>query len=381
MSVPSIAIILSGLGAGGAERVIAQLARHWCNKSYDVSIISFDHVSDPVYHTMPEAVRIYRLGGKTGRGIRGNLAKVHSLRRVFRQIQPDIAISFLTKINLIAALAAWGTVPGLICSERNNPEQQQAHPLWNQLLRFAYHRADRIVCQTRAVRRCFAPSLQDRIVVIPNPIAGFEDIQIPDSGHTIAAAGRLTWQKGFDQLITAFAKISDTYPDWNLDIWGDGPDRSALQNQIMRSGLSDRVTLRGNSPCPGSWLEETNLFVLSSRYEGFGNVLAEAMLAGLPVIAMKCDFGPEEMVTSEESGLLVPPGDIDQLAAGMARMMGDEELRNRLGEKARIAATAFAPETIFRQWDRVVASVTEETRPGLPESKTANVSGKIMDQA
>ncbi|KRA83599.1 glycosyltransferase family 4 protein [Altererythrobacter sp. Root672] len=349
-----ISILTSGLGAGGAERVIAQLAAHWCDTPYRLSIITFDHAEDAVFHPLPSNVAVERLGDTTGSGLTGAIRKTFALRKALRRDPPDLLISFLTKNNLLAAIASIGLPTGLVCCERNNPERQKVHPLWNFLLPAAYRRADAIVCQTEGVKRCFPRSVADKLVVIPNPFAGLDRTGPETAGKDICAVGRLTEQKGFDLLIDAFSRALPDFPGWNLHIWGSGHDLEALEQQISDLGLSESVHMRGISPRPGGWLDNADLFVLSSRYEGFPNALGEAMAAGLPIVATACDFGPEEMLDHGVSGWLVRNEDPAALAAGLKHLMSDSALRVRLGDGATKAVQRYAPAVVFRQWDNLV---------------------------
>lgn len=335
--------------------MISQIAHHWCAADHQVEIVTFDRPGDRVFHALPAGVLLHRLG------VDGAIGRVIALRRLFARRRPDRVVSFLTKINLICALACLGTKARLVCSERNNPERQGAHPLWNAALRLAYHRAGVIVCQTDAVRRCFAPSLQGRLVTIPNPVPASAPIERTGSASRICAVGRLTHQKGFDVLLDAFAVLAPRHPRWTLDIWGEGPGRAALEKQISALGLEGRARLRGLSLQPRSWAREADIFVLSSRYEGFPNVLGEAMAAGLPVAAANCDFGPSDMVENGRTGLLVPGEDSAALAGAIETLIVDPELRARLGSAGRKAMERFGSERVLRQWDAVLARAGERS--------------------
>lgn len=346
-----ISIITSALGAGGAERVISLLAWHWVERGWKVTIITFDHPGDPIYHPLPEEVAFVRLGLPAG--ALAVARRVRALRGALKRERPDVAISFLTKINAVTLIATMGTGIPVLASERNNPLQQRAHPAWNSALRLLYRRADAIVCQTAASVACLPERVRGRVRVIANPIVPPEARPDADA-RKLVAAGRLTEQKGFDLLIEAFARIADRHPRWTLDIWGEGADRHALQAAIDARGLAERIRLPGVSVRPGGWAEGASAFVLSSRYEGFANVLGEAMALGLPAIAFDCDFGPSELVRDGQDGLLVPAGDVAALAEGLDRLLGDAPLRVRLGEAAKSAARALDVKRIAGQWDVVI---------------------------
>ena len=347
-------IVISSLGAGGAERVIAQLSSHWIKNHVRITIISFDSDDDRLYHGFPPEAEFRRLGKMPP------LTKVTALRRQLKRIQPDLVISFLTKINVISLLATIRTDIPVMAAERNNPEKQDAHPIWLWALRLLYRRADAIICQTRASLRCIPQHSRDKAVVIPNPVAPPEYIAgdaIPADPKKLLAVGRLAEQKGFDLLIDAYAKIADRFPEWELDIWGEGPQRGALQKRIERSGHSPKIRLRGLSTKPGSWAAQGHAFILSSRFEGFPNVLGEAMAAGMPVIATDCDFGPSELIRHGETGLLAEPDNAQALSDAMAQIFRDDELRARLASAASQECDRFSLEKIADKWDDAAAQI------------------------
>lgn len=357
-AMTKVLFVISGLGAGGAERVISLISNHWLARGIEVEIASFDTPRDPVFHTFHADIGCHRLGRVDDRGDTAKSSKsqnLFALRGLLKKRQPDVVVSFLTKNNLLSLIAAFGTGIPVVCCERNNPERQAKHPAWNLLLSMLYRRAKLIICQTSAVRRCFTANVQDRLRVVPNPIKTWSFQRQLGTPPRIVAAGRLNEQKGFDLLVAAFSHIQHAAGEWRLDIFGEGPGRTALQSLISSLGLSERVKLMGNSTAPGAWIEHADLFVLSSRYEGFPNALGEAMAAGLPVIAADCDFGPAEMVEHMQSGLLVPPEDTGELGKAMLLCIEDEALRERLGKNAADTITRFAPPRILQQWDDVLA--------------------------
>ncbi|AKH42842.1 glycosyltransferase involved in cell wall biosynthesis [Altererythrobacter atlanticus] len=362
-----ICIVLASLGAGGAERVVAWLARQLVSAGSSVTIISFDRPEDPVYHDFGHGVRLRRLGidakGRGGGLLPPAARRIIALRRTLREIAPDIAVGFLTKINTLLLAASAGMDVPVIVAERNNPQLQPAHPMWKHALRLLYRRADRIICQTRASMVCVPQVCHANVRVIPNPVSAPAMCRsAPDGagGRVIASVGRLERQKGFDLLIRAFAEMAGKAPGWDLDIWGEGPERENLAALAASLGVADRVNLRGLSDRPGGWIEQADLFVLASRYEGFPNVLGEAMAAGLPVISANCDFGPAELVRDGETGLLVPPEDVDALAAALLKMTGDDAFRDRLANAAPEVAQTFSNDRVANAWSEVLGSVLKD---------------------
>jgi len=352
-----ICIVIAALGAGGAERVIAWLASQLEPAGTEVTIISFDSPDDPIYHDFGGNVRLLRLDiaarPKERKLLPPVTRRILALRSALREISPDVAIGFLTKINTILLAATIGMKLPVLVAERNNPQLQPAHPVWKHSLQRLYRRASGIICQTKASMVCIPEDCHDRVTVIPNPVsAPFARSASIREGEQrkISSVGRLERQKGFDILIEAFARIAGDAPGWDLDIWGEGPEQASLAALAEKLGVAGRVHLRGLSSRPGGWIEETDLFVLASRFEGFPNVLGEAMAAGMPVISADCDFGPAELVRNEETGLLVPVEDAGALADALRRMIGDDALRARMAAAAPEVAVTYSSERVADAW-------------------------------
>ncbi|GEC33384.1 hypothetical protein EFR01_35550 [Sinorhizobium fredii] len=176
----------------------------------------------------------------------------------------------------------------------------------------------------------------------------------------MAAVGRLTHQKGFDLLLDAFSRIADAHPEWRLVIWGEGDERLSLEALRDALGLQKRVDMPGITERPGLWIETADAFVLSSRYEGWGIVLLEAMAAGLPVVSFECDWGPRVMITHQSDGILVPREDVEALAKALDRILGDRALREQLGASAAASAQRYMPDQILTEWDVLVSCVLKQ---------------------
>ncbi|WP_308461927.1 glycosyltransferase family 4 protein [Sphingomonas folli] len=349
--------MLAGLGAGGAERVVSLIAAALVRGGDEVTVVSFDRPADPVFHAFPAGVTLVRLGLPPGAAPGPLLVarRVAALRGALSELRPDAVVSFLTKINVVTLLASLGRRHRLIVSERNNPRAQPASRGWGMLLRALLPRADAIVMQTRASLTLLDPRARRRARVIANPMSAPPRERRP--GKTIVGVGRLDRQKGFDLLIDAFARVAPARPDWDLMIWGEGPERPALEARIAALSLADRATLPGNSAVPGGWLDRAGVFVLSSRYEGMPNVLGEAMAAGVPAAVFACAFGPDEMIAHGETGLLVPAGDVVALADAIEALVADAATRERIGAAARAASARYAPAAITAEWRALLDSL------------------------
>lgn len=346
-----ILIVQAGFGTGGAEKVVSLLATHWC-ASHVVRVAGLNAGTVDSYFPYPAAVGRIAVGGRS-RGPLDRLGDVRRLRQAVHTFRPDVVVSFLTKVNALAAAALLGTGVPLVVSERNNPTAQ-AGAFWRRGGAWAASRAAASAMQTRAARDALPARARERAVVIANPCGS---VNAAPMGEHFVAVGRLDRQKGFDMLIDAFAPLAVERPGARLVVHGEGPERRALEALVASHGLGGRVTLPGRTATPGGWLREGGIFVLSSRFEGYPNALMEAMAAGMPVAAFDCAWGPADMVEDGGNGLLVPDGDVGRLSAAMARLADDAALRERLGRRARMDAERWAPATVFAAWDDVLARV------------------------
>jgi glycosyltransferase involved in cell wall biosynthesis len=165
--------------------------------------------------------------------------------------------------------------------------------------------------------------------------------------------GRLNRQKGFDLLIGAFHRISDSFPEWDLTILGEGAERANLEALVARLGLGQRVRMPGREADPFPYYRGADVFVLSSRFEGFPGVLVEAMGMGAPVIAAACTGAVTEILEGGRSGLLVEPNSTASLALALERLMGDSAERARLADAGRSVRQRYAPDRILDQWEEL----------------------------
>lgn len=349
-----IVFVLSGLGAGGAEKAINLIARHRQSHGDRVSVLAFHDRPEDSYFAYPETIDLFTMEAESGPG--GVVSRLFWLRRNLESLSPDLVVSFLTKINVLTLLASMGRRWPVVVSERNNPIAQPSHPAWAWLTRATMARATALVMQTEAARKTLPATVARRACVIGNPCTlVHQRARVGDAGVRFVAVGRLTAQKGFDTMIEAFASLYRGHPEARMMIFGEGSDRAALQEQVNRLELNAAVSLPGVSETPGAWIDLADSFVLASRYEGFPNVVAEAMTAGLAVIATDCDWGPADLIDDGKTGLLVPVDDVAALAGAMERVFVDAELRTALGDAAhQSAANRFTLAENLRQWDMVI---------------------------
>ena len=363
-------LIIHSLNSGGAERVISNMANYWAAKGWEINLLTFDDNSKKTFYDVDPKISHIPLGiaGYSPNPIMGiwnNLTRIQSLRTVIIKSKPNVVISFMNQTNEIVLLATrWLNVP-VVVSERNDPASQTTGKIWEQLRQWTYPLADRIVVQTKRAGDYFSSKLQKRICVIPNPVLLPPDEQeisdkLSSGKRSLIAMGRLVPQKGFDMLLEAMAKLKDRYPEWTLTILGEGELRSQLESLRNELGLGDRVHLLGRVKNPHVFLKQADIFIMSSRFEGFPNALCEAMACGLPVISTDCPNGPREIIRDGVDGILVPNEDVSALAVAMERLMCEEKERKRLAERAKEVTERFGLEKVMLIWESLITDVIKE---------------------
>lgn len=369
-------IFISSMRGGGAERVTANLANHWAAQGWKVTIVTLAPLSDDFYELSPAVTRIaLTLDGDSRNSLVGmvqNLRRVMALRLVLRKIQPDIALGMMTSANVLLALSSFGLRIRAIGSEHVHPAQYPLSPLWEGLRRHIYGWLSAVTALT-GESACWLKAHTNvrRVTVIPNaapwPLPVQEPKVKPESvcslgRKVLLGVGRLEAQKGFDWLVEAFTGLAQEHTDWDLVILGEGSMRTMIEHQVRTVGLEKRIFLPGRVGNVGEWYEHADLYVMSSRFEGFGNTLAEALAHGLPAVSFDCDTGPRDIIRHEIDGLLVPPGDVASLTAALERLMSHADLRQRFAERAVKARERFSIEKIAGMWEELFEEVTREHR-------------------
>ena len=353
---------------------------------YDVSLITYEQRNHDFSFTLDERIKHKDIGvkmwKKQGNNVVSRALSYLRLRHQFRKrigealtaSRPDVLVTLTDSYQVMDILLSIPTTAKRIVEshvERNGFMKAgdfRDRPLLRWLARLydrrmARHiaRADALVCLTHQDAAQW-PEVSN-VVVITNPLTVSHDLtprppfrMARGAGGKVMAAGRMEDQKGFDLLIEAWQSVHARVPDWQLNIYGNGPDRERLQAQIDDAGLTEVVHLHAATPDIFARYAESDIFVLSSRYEGYGLVLAEAMSVGVPCVSFDCPYGPSDIIRDGEDGILVPPLRIDLLANAIVRLATDEAMRRRMGQAACINIQRFAPETIMRQWEKLFTS-------------------------
>jgi len=365
-----ILLAILSLSAGGAERVVSEMANWWAARGCEVAVLTFWGSESDHYRLDPKVKRLvldfWRHPRTPLRSFMSRLQLPFRVREAVRTFDPDAVISFIDLINIIMVIALAGTGIPLIVSERIDPRHHAISRSRFLARRLCYRYASALVVQTGSVAewaKAIMPA--SRIEVIPNfvriPPEPRETADQRESEHPyILAVGRLNRQKGYDVLIRAFAAAKATQAGWHLVILGEGPERQEIEKLAADLNIGDAVKLPGVVEEPGQWLRKAQFFVLPSRYEGFPNALLEAMACGCAVIAADCPSGPAEIVQNEINGLLVPTEDVNALSKAILRLMQDHALRDRLAARAVRIKETFPQQSIMARWDALINRVVDK---------------------
>jgi glycosyltransferase involved in cell wall biosynthesis len=274
-------------------------------------------------------------------------------------VRPNLVVSFMTSTNVLTILAAQGSGVRVVACEHTDPRHQKLNIFWSALRIATYPLADTVTFLTSNVLERWKLWLSGNARLMPNPVsmnATGEAVALNHS-HNLIAAGRLIELKGFDMLIDAFAAIAGKHEDWGLTILGEGAMRTQLEQQVNEAGLTGQIQLPGRVKNAHSWFAQSDIYVLSSRYEGLPCALCEAMGCGTPAISFDCESGPRDIIRDGIDGLLVPSGDVPALTTALDKLMTDRPSRERLRSRAPEVQQRFGISQILELWDQLFASL------------------------
>ena len=374
-----IYLLKSFAAKGGEERVMADKMNYLVSHGHEIVLVTFEQGKHSLVYPLHPSIIHKDLDTRfftvTKEPFYRKVILLHNLRQQFtkrltnviNQKKTDMLISTiypLKNIRLLSKIKKTTGVPFLL----------ESHIAFKAVVRqsdfkkgtFKYYIA-KIYDEwnLRAMRHCNAlitltegdaqnwRRYSDKVEIIPNPVTYIPEQteQIKKDPYRIIAVGRLHSQKGFDLLIEAFAMIATSIPNWHIDIYGHGIDEELLKTMIRDRQLEGKIVLKGLTDKIFDEYRRSQFFVLSSRYEGFGLVLVEAMSCGIPCVSFRCEYGPEDIINNGVDGLLVTDGDVKELAAMILWMATHDKERHDFGVKAQESVRRYNIEVIMKQWN------------------------------
>ena len=395
-----IMIVLGSLQGGGAERVAVLWAKAFVELGHDVVLATNKNRSEEpfVYEVHPDVTMVKCFGFhpekptgwkafmfkyvtlpyKAARKWRGFAETHFALRRAMKQFRPDVVVGVMQYTSTQALMASIGLDIPVVSTEHNSFERPASAPM-DKITYFYKFIANRwfpvVTVLTEADKRFIGDKLKN-VYVLPNPLALLPvKNEKSDRKKRIVVAGRLdAWRyKGFDVLIKAWCMISYKYKDWQVCIAGESHyDKSSkpyLQKLIAENGIAESCRLVGFQSDMVQYFGESEIFVLSSRYEGFGLVLIEAMSQGCACIAADYKGRQREIIRNDSEGLCVPPDDADALAQALEKMIVDEEYRKAVQKNAPKRAADYMPGKVARLFEAILEETVKKTHANDIERK------------
>jgi GalNAc-alpha-(1->4)-GalNAc-alpha-(1->3)-diNAcBac-PP-undecaprenol alpha-1,4-N-acetyl-D-galactosaminyltransferase len=373
-----ITIVIAGLGGGGAERVAVNLANAWAIRGYTPTILTISQNSRPSAYRIGEGVamcdvgwprraREYELNGKAAapivRGFYANdsnilmpdITMLALLRFAILGSEPDVVVSFITQTNVrVLAALHESKVPVVVCEVTDTRRLHLRD--WHRPRDMYYRHAasvvatDPVIAEWLSARGARAISIHNPLVKPMAPIRSNSN-----SRKRVITMSRLSMEKRVEWLVRAFASIAERHPDWDLEIYGNGPQQNFLEHLAEDLAPPGRITVCGFTNDPYRVLKDAEIFVSASWIEGFGNSIWEALACGVPVIAI--DAGPSigRIVRHEVDGLVVRGDGVPELAEALERLMKGDEERKQFAARAQEVVQRFSMQAALQQWDELLS--------------------------
>lgn len=363
---------------GGVERVLTTKANYFAEVlGYDIYIILTDGKGKQPYYPLSKEVNIVQLDinfeilwslsflKKIPAYLRKQRLYKKRLTKVLFEIKPDITISLLRReINFITNIKDGSKKIGELHVNRNNYRNFEKNDnsiikglfakLWMKDLVRHLKRLDKFVVLTEEDKKNWKEL--NNVICIPNPITSVSVKRSSLENKKVIAVGRYVYQKGFDLLLQAWEKVNNKHSDWYLNIYGGG-ERDEYIQIAKNLNISKSCHINGPIANINDKYAESSIFVLSSRFEGFGMVIIEAMTCGVPSVSFGCPCGPRDIINDGVNGFLVENGNVKQLAEKICILIENEKLRRKMGEQCCIDSNEYNIENLAEKWAKLFESI------------------------
>lgn len=347
--------------SGGVERMAIELMNEMVAREHVVELLSWDRSGAQTFYPLDDRIVWHKLDlGDANRRATWRMRATRQLaiRRLLKEVKPDVLIAFQNGPFFATSVAALGlSIPG-ISAERNAPQRYDHTQVgqWRGAIFQTFRLADRITVQLPEYIEQYPGFLRSRMVCIPNPVRRANTLARPDIAdggrYVLLSVGRLSYQKNQSVLIEAFARVSKAFPSWQLLLVGSGEDEGHLRALAREYELPDRIEFAGAIREVERCYQQSHLFCLPSRWEGFPNALAEAMAHGLPSVGFRDCAGVGQLIKPGVTGILAPlMGSAKSLSESLADLMADGSARRQMGQQAIAQMETYTPRDIFDRWD------------------------------
>ena len=368
-----VLFLVSSMEGGGAERVASLLCNAWVAHGFQITLMPTFSGRGGSDYSLANGIVVEYLADHVN-GAHSKIRRLMALRRFIQRDQPDIIISFLPIVNIAALAATIGVdIPVVACERIYPPLLSPPIPRSHRMLRdLLYPSAAILGAQTEGTADWLRGKYpRVKVDIIPNPVVfplpSAEPALLPDTillpqRKLLLGAGRLDPQKRPNLLIDAFSNCAAAFPDWDLMILGQGPQREALESQVIRKGLSDRIYLPGFAGNLADWYKRADVYVMTSAYEGFPNTLLEAMAHELPSVVFDIKTGPREITDGGHRAMLLPDDDHEnRLTGALQELFADADKRKALGQRASEVREQYALGNVLAAWNDTFSSILDRS--------------------
>lgn len=350
-------------GYGGAEKSLVILGNQLAQRGHEITLLSFS--SNNCVYKLDDNIQYIYIPDCGNNKLQIIKNRFSSLKKTLQNLETDLVISFWFQLSILALFISNSLSFKVIYSERGDPSDKEYSGLNGIIRSIFFPMIDGFVFQTEGAKKYFSKLIQKKSIVIHNAIQFEEKVtstSLNKKKHIISA-GRFHPQKNFSLLVNAFSKIASEFPDYKLCIYGDGELRDQLEDQIEHLGLSTQVILPGNTNDLCYKMMESEIFVLSSDYEGMPNVLMEAMALGLPCVSTDCKpGGARELIENGVNGIIVDVNDADLLSLKIKYLLENKEEANLMGKRAKKIIDNHTYDVIYDSWNSYILKLIKEKK-------------------
>lgn len=356
----TIAFVIPSLSSGGAERVVSTLSNELI-KDFNVVIINFG--TNTPFYQLDDRIKLLYCREKIEpsknfwESLKLNYGLYKRVSAIFKIENVDLGIGFMTTANVLAIMAAKANKIPVLISERIDPVHATTPLAWKHIKKWVYPKTNYLIVQTEQIKKFFAKRMSEtKLLILPNPLSN--ELSPNNSGNPprkniILNVGRLSNQKGQDNLIKAFANLNPF--QWELVIVGEGPKREAYEKLIGDFGMEEKISLVGQIKNISEYYNSAKIFAFTSHFEGFPNALIEAMHMGLACISTDCPTGPSELIINGENGFLIQVNDEKTLSEKLSILINDKKLIESYSIAAQKSTQKFKVESVSKEWKRIIS--------------------------
>lgn len=349
-----ITFVIGYMSNGGAERVISVLANFLVKKGHDITILTI--LGDKVDYDLDVNIKYLPLVSKHKSKVYRILERIIFIRKHTKSEDCDVIISFLAQINIYSIIAHFFRKNTLVISERNDPNQDPNSKLVRFIRDILYNFADKYVFQTEDCKLYFNPRIQKKSTIIFNPLK--DNLPLPFSGDrrkVIVTAARLEPQKNLKMLIDTFYYVHNKYPEYKLEIYGEGEQKKDLINYCIYLGIENSVLFKGYCTNLHEQIIDAAIFMLSSNYEGISNSLIESLALGIPTISTDHPIGGAKMfIKNGFNGFLVPINDSEMASKKIFEIIENKDIETKITQNAVIIRQTLNVEKITNEWEKYI---------------------------